>query len=287
MLAVAAALGAAFLYAVASVLQHRAALDQPAEQSLRIGLITGLLRRPMWLLGIAADAGGFVLQFTALAAGAIVVVQPLLVLGLLFALPISAWASGRRTRGADHVAALTVCVGLALFLTFANPAPGRAFIGTTAWVALLVTTCGAAFVLAVAGRGVRNPAKAVLLAASTGVVYGLAAGLTKTTGQLFAQSIPGTFTHWPVYALAAIGLAGLVVGQSSFQAGSLELSLPTMSVVDPVVSVLIGALAFHETLASSPGALAAETGGLLLTTGGVYVLARAPAIRAVRGQPRG
>ncbi len=285
-LAVLAALGAALLYAVASVLQHRAALDQPAERSMRLGLLAGLLRRPMWLIGIAADMGGFVLQFIALAAGAIVLVQPLLVLGLLFALPLSAWVSGRRTRKVDHAAALAVCVGLALFLIVANPAAGRVFIGDRAWLLLLTTASGTAAGLAILGHRARNPVRPVLMAASTGVLYGLAAGLTKTTGHLLERGILGTFTHWPLYALAAIGLASLVVGQSSFQAGGLDLSLPTMSVVDSVVSVLIGAFAFHETLTSSPLAVAAEVIGLLLTAAGVYLLARAPAIRAVREPPQ-
>ena len=285
-LAVLAALGAALLYAVASVLQHRAALDQPAERSMHLGLLAGLLRRPMWLIGVAADAGGFVLQFVALAVGAIVVIQPLLVVGLLFALPLSAWASGRRTRRMDHVAALAVCAGLALFLTVANPAAGRAFIGDRRWLLLLTTASGTAAALAIVGHRARNPVRPVLLAASTGVLYGLAAGLTKTTSHLLERGILGTFAHWPLYALAAVGLASLVVGQSSFQAGSLELSLPTMSVVDPVVSVLIGTFAFHETLTSSPLDVVAEVVGLLLTAAGVYLLARAPAIRAVREPPQ-
>lgn len=283
-LVVLAALGAAVLYAVASVLQQRAAVEQPEDQSLRLGLLAGLVRRPSWLLGMVADGSGFVLQFVALAAGAIALVQPLLVLGLLFALPLGTWVSGQRLRLADMLAAAAVCVGLATFLDAAAPAAGRAFIPGRTWLVLLAAGCGLALVLVLAGRRAGSRGRPVLLAAGTGVLYGIAAGLTKTTGQLLADLGPLALAHWQPYALVVVGGAGLLVGQSAFQAGSLELSLPTMSVTDPVVSILVGALAFHETLADSPAAVAAEVGGLVLTVVGVYALARAPAIRAVREQ---
>ncbi len=284
-LAVAAALGASLLYAAASVLQHRAAIDQPAGRSLRLSLLAGLATRASWVLGVLADGGGYVLQFVALSAGALVVVQPLMVLGILFALPLGAWASGQRPRRTDNLAALVVCAGLAAFLLAASPAAGRSTIPLATWTVLLVAGCGAAAGLVAAGACLGGPARAVLLAAGAGVLYGLSAALTKTTGHLIAADGIGAFVHWPPYALAVVGLAGLLVGQSAFAAGRLELSLPTMSVVDPLVSVLIGALVLGETLASSAAAVAVQVIGLSASAIGVYLLARSPAIRAVRDSP--
>ena len=63
--------------------------------------------------------------------------------------------------------------------------------------------------------------------------------------------------HWQPYALLMAGIGGMVIGQSAFQAGSLDASLPTMSVVDPIVSIVIGALAFGESIAAGPGDVAA------------------------------
>lgn len=283
-LAVVAALGAALLYAVASVLQHRAAVSQPAGRALRLSLLTGLARRSSWIVGILADGGGYVLQFVALSAGALVVVQPLMVLGLLFAVPLGARISGAHPRRSDNLAALTVCVGLAVFLVAASPAAGTASIRASTWLVLLTAGCGTAGALVAAGQRVAGPARPVLLGAGAGVLYGISAALTKTTGQLFADVGLRTFLDWQPYALAVVGLAGLLVGQSAFSAGRLELSLPTMSVVDPVVSVLIGSLAFREALAGSVAAVAAQVGGLVLTVAGVYALARSPTIRAVRDQ---
>src|SRR5438477_11075955 len=102
---VASALGSALLYALASVLQQRAARVVPSEKSLRLSLLTTLLARPLWVVGVLADVGGFVLQFYALDHGALVLVQPLLVSGLLFALPLGAAFSKESMRPADWVGA--------------------------------------------------------------------------------------------------------------------------------------------------------------------------------------
>src|SRR5436190_9761755 len=62
MLAVTLALIAAVGYAVASVLQQRAAAAVPSELSMRIGLLTRLLGRPLWLVGVAADITAFAFE---------------------------------------------------------------------------------------------------------------------------------------------------------------------------------------------------------------------------------
>ena len=66
------ALSASLLYALASVLQHRAAIAQPAEHSLRLGLLTRLVRKPLWVIGIACDGLAYLLQFVALGHGSLV-----------------------------------------------------------------------------------------------------------------------------------------------------------------------------------------------------------------------
>jgi len=285
-LAITCALLSALMYAIASVLQHREASAVPAEHSLRPGLLGRLLRSPIWLAGVATDGGGYVLQFVAISAGTLVLVQPLLVCGLLFALPIGARLNGSRLSRSDWASAAAVCVGLGVFQLVANPAPGHAFIPPKTWLVLLIASGGIGVVLAAAGQAAKGRAKAVLLSASAGTVYGLAAGLTKTTGALLTgQGVVALFTHWEPYALAVIGVGGMLIAQSAFQAGSLDVSLPTMSVVDPVVSIVIGALAFGETIAGGPPAVAAEVASLIVMILGVYGLARSPAVSGPRREP--
>ena len=279
------ALGSSLMYAFASVLQHRGAVDQPDEQSLRLGLLVRLLRHPAWLAGTACDVGAYALQFVALGHGPIVVVQPLLVCGLLFALPIGAAWAGRRLAAVDWAAALMVCAGLGVFLAVANPATGRSNTGPGGWAALLVAVTVAAGVLVAVGSGPDARRKAVALAAAAGVIYGAAAALTKTTSHLLSRGLLPLLTHWQPYVLVVFGVGGMLLAQSAFQAGALDLSLPTMTVVDPVVSIAIGALLFDETISSGVLAVTAEVVALVVMSVGVVMLARAEADTPVRARP--
>lgn len=267
------------MYALASVLQQRGASRQPADQSLKLGLLARLARKPGWMLGLACDGFGFVFQFIALGHGPLVVVQPLLVCGLLFALPVGAALDHRRLRPSDWLAALAVCAGLATFLTVAQPAAGRSDVRLFVWVLLLgsdVLVTGI-LVAATLGRGPR--VRSVLLSGAAGVIYGAAAALTKTSFHLLDHGVLRALGHWQPYVLVGVGVVGMVLAQSAFQAGSLDVSLPTMSVVDPVASVLIGAFAFDESMSSHPMALAAETAALVVMAVGTFVLARATVSR--------
>ncbi len=265
------------MYALASVLQHRGARDQPDEQSMKIGLLVRLIRHPAWLIGTTCDIAGYVLQFVALGHGPIVIVQPLLVCGLLFALPIGAAWAGRHLTAQDWLAALMVCAGLGVFLTVARPAAGRADTGPVEWAVLLaaVTVVAAALML-VARRPVPRR-RAVALAAAAGVVYGAAAALTKTTSHLLSRGIVPVLEHWQPWVLVAFGVGGMLLAQSAFQAGALDASLPTMSVGDPLVSIAIGALVLGEAISNSPPAVAAEVLSLIVMSVGVYLLARSEA----------
>ncbi|MDQ6783556.1 MAG: DMT family transporter [Actinomycetota bacterium] len=279
MLAVLCAVLAAAMYAAASVLQQRTASAESHEHALRLGLLTRLVQNPVWLLGVAADIAGYVFQFLALGFGTLVVVQPLLVSGLLFALPIGARWGGSRLRVQDWLGALAVCAGLAVFLVVARPARGHDNVHIHTWILLLGASAAvcALMLAACRGRGLRQ--RAVLLSGVAGVSYGVSAALTKTCAQLLSRGIPVLLTHWQPYALVIIGVGGMVVSQSAFQAGTLDASLPTMTVVDPIVSILIGAVAFGESLDIGALNTSTEVVALMVMTVGVFLLARTKAVR--------
>ncbi len=281
MVAILCAILAAGMYAAASVLQQRAAAAESHEHALRLGLLTRLVQNPLWLLGVGADIAGYVFQFVALGNGTLVVVQPLLVCGLLFALPIGAHWGGTRLRAQDWLGAVAVCAGLAVFLIVARPAPGHDNVHLSKWIALL-TAAGvvcAVMLLACRHRSLRQ--RAVLLSGVAGISYGVSAALTKTCAHLLTRGIPVLLTHWQPYVLIIIGVGGMVVSQSAFQAGTLDASLPTMTVVDPIVSILIGAVAFGESLDIGALNSSTEVIALLVMTIGVFLLARTKAIRGL------
>lgn len=274
------------MYAVSSVVQQREAQAQPEEHSLRLGLLVRLAQSRLWLLGMLADVGGFVLQFVALGHGPLVLVQPLLVSGLLFALPLSAAWSGRRLGRADWGAAALTCAGLALFLVVANPATGSADTGTIVWGALLGAGVAATAVLVALSRAADARLRAVLLSGAAGILYGVAAALTKTSAHfLFSGGLLHLLAQWQPYALAVLGLGAMVLSLSGFQASTLGASLPILTVSDPVVSIVIGALAFSETVSSGPGAIVLQLVGLVAMSIGVFLLSREPPGQAVSASP--
>jgi len=273
------------MYALASVLQQRYAAAQPADQSLRLSLLTRLVRNPGWMLGLACDVTGFALQFVALGHGPLVVVQPLLVCGLLFALPIGAAWAGRTLHRRDWVAAVLVCAGLATFLTVASPQSGHDDVRPVIWAMLLASATGAVVVLLIASRGQDQWRRAVLFSGAAGIVYGVTAALTKTCSHLLDRSFLGLVGSWQPYALLVAGIGGMVIAQSAFQAGSLDASLPTMSVVDPIVSIVIGAVAFGESIAAGPADVFAEVVALMAMSVGVFLLARSEGVRSLPQPP--
>jgi drug/metabolite transporter (DMT)-like permease len=276
-LAVGLALAAALLYAVASVLQHRAALTAPPEHSMRLGLLVRLATSPMWVFGIAADVGGYVCQFEALDHGSLVLVQPLLVSGMLFALPLGAHFAGARLSLTDWLGAAGVCGGLSLFLSVSNPTNGRSDAGASTWAGLIIGSAVVVAVLVVvAGRG-RGTRRAAALAGGAGVTYGLTAALTKTSSALLGHGLSHLLGHWQPYVLVVAGLIGMLLAQSAFQAGPLDASLPTLTLVDPAVSILIGVFGFGEAIAGGGTRRSLEIAGVLAAVAGVYVLGRSTA----------
>ena len=280
------ALGSALAYAVASVLQQYAAVRAPDSDALRMSLLFRLATRPVWLIGILADVAGFVLQFIALGHGSLVLVQPLLVCGLLFALPLGAVfaRNGPPSRQEWMGAALTVA-GLALFLIVANPGSGSDSASAFGWTIVTVTTAVPAAIMTITARLTSGAVRASLLATAAGFIYGLTAAYTKTVAHIVTAN-PGSIAHlalrmaesWEVYGIVITGLASMILAQSAFQAGPLGWSLPALTVVDPVVSIIVGALAFGEFVDASVGALTVEAIGLLVMAAGVVVVAHSPSV---------
>jgi hypothetical protein len=213
-----------------------------------VRLVLRLARRPVWLAGLGADALGYGLQAVALGVGELLVVQPALTSGILFALPAGAWWSGRRLGRADFAWACALAVGLAVFLMLAGTDGGRDFASTDAWVVCAAITTPVLAACMVVGTRAHGTRRAVLFAFTAGTIFGITAALTKASVVLLDRHGAGALTHWEPYALLILGALGFVVNQRAFQAGSLTASLPTLTVVEPIVAAVIGITMLHEAL---------------------------------------
>jgi drug/metabolite transporter (DMT)-like permease len=269
----AAALGSALGAAASSVLQHRNVRQAPVRTAGGLRVVPYLLTCPGWLLGGLCAVGGLVLHAVALAGGRLVVVQPLLVSGLLFALPVSVLLERRRPGLREWLWALVVVIGLAAFLVAAHPGGGRSPARDAQLAAATLVCLAAVGVLVVLARPAGAP-RAGLLATGGGLAFGVASALLKQSAAVAGQGMLAVLTTWTTYGVVVVGAFAVVLTQLAYRAGRLADSLPAMTISDPAGSVFIGALAFHERLGSSPAAVAGQFAAFVLMAVGARQVAR-------------
>jgi drug/metabolite transporter (DMT)-like permease len=269
---VATALASALAAAASSILQHHSARRAPDGRTDR--LLGHLVTRPLWIAGLVAAGVGLALHVVALAHGQLAVVQPLLISGVLFALPISSLLEGRRPSGREWLLAVVLVGGLATFLLAARPSPGRVALDADvlAWSTLIAgAIVGAVTLVALRWPHGHKPA---LLGLAAGVGYGLVAALIKQATALFNTGFLHLLTDWPLYALIGAGGVALCLTQMAYRAGPLSKSMPALTVSDPAASVALGVLAFQEKLSASSWSVACQVLGFLLMAAAAAQLAR-------------
>ena len=111
--------------ACGALLQRLAVVDRTSEGSQPWRTAIDLVRQPVWLLGALFLVGTFGFQALALYFGPLSVVQPVLVLELVFTLGLRAFLLRDGIAGRTWVAALMICVGLGAFLVVALPERGH------------------------------------------------------------------------------------------------------------------------------------------------------------------
>ncbi len=289
MLVVVLALGAAVFNALSSVLQRYAARDAPDEDSLRLKLVGYLLHRPAWLGGLVAMILAFLCQATALTRGTLSIVQPILVMELLFVLAILFLWFHVQVGTLEWAGAVATVVGLGGFLAVARPSGARA---TPSLFALGATIAGIAVVIAIAitlSRRAGPPGRAALFGVAAGATFGLTAGIIKVfTDSIAKDGLGPALAGWPPYLLVLTGLGALFLAQNAFQAGPLTASQPALTITDPVVSVAIGVGLFGDHLAHSGVDITLETVSFVLMALGIVLVSFSPHISgdATVGQDR-
>lgn len=277
------ALIAAALFACASVAQQTAAARVPEDRSL----VAALVRSPRWWAGIVGDGGGYLFQVIALALGSVLVVQPLLVSMLLFALPLSARLSGYRLPRRSWTLAIALTAALAVFLVVGNPTEGGVDAPWAQWSAPLIAVVVLAAVATVFGLSPRvDPGwRALLLGGASGALYGVAVAFTKYVTDLFERGIPEVLGAWQTYALVAAGLVGVYLQQRAFQVGPLSASLPAMTIGEPVVAIFLGMTVLGERLQVAGVGLAVVLAAVVVMVATTIALSREQAALQPHPEP--
>jgi drug/metabolite transporter (DMT)-like permease len=292
-LAIALAVLAAALFALAAGYQQRAVreigLDAPTPDPNTpaallpvVTIATKIARSRLWLIGWVINLAGFLTQAIALHNGSVGLVQPLLVTQLLFTLPIASMWGCCRPRRLDWLAALTICVGLAIFMA-SRSAPSTAAPPDRPRI-ILAALCAlaAVLILVVIAKALPPIQHAAVIAVAAGLCFALSAVFIKLTiTSLTQDGVAATATDWPGYALAASTLAGLLLEQQAFSAGPLASAVAAMTITNPVASYVIAILGFHASFPSA-GRLAMLTISAVVIATGVVALAHSPTILGER-----
>jgi drug/metabolite transporter (DMT)-like permease len=283
--------------AVSSVLQRKANKRVPQRENMSLRQIWILLHQPLWFGGILAITVGFLLQATALDGGQLSAVEPVLVLELPFTLVLGSWVFRQRLGPREWLPTAAMTAGLAGLLYLLAPSSG----GTPAvpwygWVSgvggNLVLIGG--LVLWARGGSLRNlrgerptqrggSSRAAMLAVAAGATFGLTAALMKAMTRTLSDGVGGLVTSWPVYAMIAAGVLGMLLTQSAMNAGPLIAVQPGLTLSDPLISVLWGVLLFHEQVRQGWYVIG-EVATAAVLVGGVIMLACSPLLEDSPGQ---
>lgn len=285
LLAVGIALGSALCLAGGFVIQQHAAAEEPPDERLSIRLLLHLVRRPVWLGGIGVMVIGQILGAIALGEGSIALVEPVMAMNLLFALPLSALWYRQRLGAREWAGAIALIGGLIAFIAAGDPHGGNTLQLTwPKWVISSGTIVGVALILVAIARRYTADVEATLLATSAGILYGLQDVLTQRTIDGFSHGVAATLVSWPAFALVAVAVVALLIGQSSFEAASLAASLPAITVAEPVTGIAFGVGAYGAHLRLGAVPLAFELLGFGAMIAGVILVARSPLVTR-SGQP--
>ncbi|WP_200262888.1 DMT family transporter [Streptomyces sp. HSG2] len=285
--AVLASLAAGLCFAVAGVLQQRAAGARPDEEALSPRLLKHLLGDRLWLRGIGLAVLAYGFQSLALAFGPLSLVQPLIVTELLFAVPLSAHLHRTRLGAREWFGTLAVACGLALALFSARPRGGNATASLSAWVLVVGATIAlVASALTLARSLPSGPWRASAVALAAGALMGTQSVLLAATVEHLERGLVATLAAWQTYALVLASVGGLLLIQSAFQQGPLAASLTVIDATEPVVAVTVGVLVFGEAVRGGWPVTAVTVAGLVLVVAGIAALDSSPLVAALHGDQR-
>ncbi|MEV5408967.1 DMT family transporter [Thermopolyspora sp. NPDC052614] len=244
LLGITIALVGALGYALGAALQQHVAVAD--------GATLQLVKRPRWWIGGAIGFAGATLHAVALSFAPLIVIQPVSVTTLVFAVPLAAMLYGRRPHRLEIIGSIAVTaglLGLMMLVPTHNVTPvltNREAVGFIAVVGLVVVVC---YLFA---RRLTGAAKALALAVPAGAVTASVSTFVRVVG----GGLEGDFSrllHWFTLAVPVLLVWAVVLLQKSYAVGYFGVAYAVVQVVDPVTSILAGVLLLGEPVPTGVG----------------------------------
>jgi len=269
---------AAVLLGVGFVLQQFAAAQEPESRFLHLRILTDLLRKPRWLLGIGCMVAGYLFAAWSIGHLELTLVEPLLTTYLVWALILAVPLSKQPVRVTEVVGALILCGGVALLSVSRSITPIGLSVGSFShWYAAAIIA-GVALVSVQIGHRRTGQVRATLTGLAAGLVFGIQDALTRQTLEILqGNSFTALFSAWAPYALIGAGIVGIWLMQNAFSAAPLHASLPAIAAGEPIAGIALGIVVFGDSIQTTPGMLAIEAGGIAALIVGVVAVARSSA----------
>ena len=266
-LGLAAALGAALAFGVASILQAMAAAVTVGGPGVDPRLLMRLVRRPGFLVAVALNLVGFLLHLYALRALPLFVAQVGVAANVAVTAVLSALVLGTRLGALGWVGMGAVCGGLALVAGAAGPAgQDRGSLVVRLFILIAVVAVAAAGVLA--DRVAGTPGVVLL-----GLVAGVGFGLVSVAARLLPSlGVGAVLADAAAYALMAAGAVAFLLYVTALQRGSVTTVTSAMVLTQTAAPALAGVALFGDQVRAGWVPLALL--GVVLALAGTSALAR-------------
>jgi hypothetical protein len=270
-------LASAMSFAASNALQHRAAGRLPHTARTTYVVLGQLARQPLWVLGTLISALAVAMHALAFQFGSIAMVQPLMLLGVILAVPARSALERARPRWCEVRAVGITAIGLAVFMLAVTTRPSERsprIVSAALFVALCFVVGLSALRASGSSKEASTQRRAMLLACGAGCMFGITAGCLKVLGGLLDGH---GHRGWLVFAAGATvllaGVLGTAMNQKAFQIAPLSFSLPVVNVVDLTVAVCFGWAVFGEAPGHSAGVLTLELPAILCIAVGLRLIA--------------
>ncbi|GGF23540.1 DMT family transporter [Williamsia phyllosphaerae] len=204
----------------------------------------GITRR--WWYGVALAAIGFALQAVALGMGTLLLVQPLIVLSVLFALPLEAYLDHRRLNFQEWKWGIVLTLCIAAFVLITMPQPGKHQVEPAVLAGTIVVVVVVLVGLVVFARRVSSHYRALLFGSASGLLTGVQSFLLKGVVTQIGDKIYEPLLHPELYLILCVAAASVYAQQLAFAAHDLQTSFPAMTVMEPAVAMALGVLLLGE-----------------------------------------
>ena len=270
-----AALGSAFCYGIAAVMQaiavrtasRRPAAEADAAGRVDPGLVVRMLRQGPFLASIAIDFVGFIFQLIALRRLPLFAVQAIMASNLAVTAVCAAWLMKVRLSGREWLAVIGVVLGVGLLGSSAG-AQGAATVGWAFQLGLIIAVAGVAAAGALAAR-LPNPARTPVL----GAIAGLGYGVTAVSARILPGFEPSQLVRSPAtYTLAAAGIVSFMLYAAALDGGSVTTATAAVILAETMPPAVIGVIFLRDS--TRPGLTAVAALGFALAVVCAVALAR-------------